>query len=52
LRARPRLMHDGQSLTLAEAIERHRGQASGVIQAYRNLSSTAKRNLLIFLNSL
>jgi CxxC motif-containing protein (DUF1111 family) len=52
LRARPRMMHDGQSLTIAEAIERHRGQAAGVIQAYRNLSGTAKRNLLIFLNSL
>jgi CxxC motif-containing protein (DUF1111 family) len=52
LRARPRLMHDGESLTIAEAIERHRGQAGGVIQAYRNLSTFAKRNLLIFLQSL
>ena len=52
LRARPQLMHDGLSLTLDDAIRRHRGQAEGVRLKYQALSSDQKRQLLAFLSSL
>ena len=52
LRTRNRLMHDGTSLTLEEAILRHAGQAAGVTRNYR-LASGADRGLLLqFLRSL
>ena len=52
LRSRNRLMHDGESLTRNDAILRHRGQATGVINNYNNLSTTNKNRLITFLNSL
>jgi CxxC motif-containing protein (DUF1111 family) len=52
LRTRNRLMHDGLSLTLREAILRHQGQASAVIRNYSELSPTRKQQLITFLNSL
>jgi CxxC motif-containing protein (DUF1111 family) len=52
LRSRNRLMHDGESLTRNEAILRHGGQATGVINNYRFLSTTQKNQLIAFLNSL
>jgi len=52
LRTRPQLMHDGLSLTVDEAIRRHRGQAEGVRMKYESLSSDQKRQLLAFLSSL
>jgi CxxC motif-containing protein (DUF1111 family) len=52
LRTKNRFMHDGTSLTFDEAIRRHAGEASNVIQSYRNLSSTSRNNLLTFLRSL
>jgi CxxC motif-containing protein (DUF1111 family) len=51
-RTRARLMHDGESLTRNEAILRHAGQATGVINSYRALSTTQKNQLMAFLNSL
>ena len=52
LRTRVRLMHDGESLTLNEAILRHAGEATFVIDNYRALSSTEKEQLFTFLKSL
>jgi CxxC motif-containing protein (DUF1111 family) len=52
LRLRGRFMHDGQSLTLTDAIRRHGNQADFARDAFNALSSTSKSNLLAFLNSL
>ena len=52
LRTRNRLMHDGLSFTLQEAITRHAGQAAGVTSAYNSLSAADKSKLMAFLNSL
>lgn len=52
LRTRDRLMHDGQTLTLTDAILRHAGESTFVITNYRNLSTANKNRLLSFLNSL
>jgi CxxC motif-containing protein (DUF1111 family) len=52
LRSKGRLMHDGESLTRNDAILRHGGQATGVINNYRFLSTTSKNRLITFLNSL
>jgi CxxC motif-containing protein (DUF1111 family) len=51
-RSRNRLMHDGATLTRNEAILRHAGQATSVINNYRNLSNNQKNQLISFLNSL
>lgn len=52
LRTRNRLMHDGLSFTLQEAILRHGGQATGVRNNYDALTNTQKNRILAFLNSL
>jgi len=52
MRSRDRLMHDGDTLTRNEAILRHAGEATGVINNYRSLSNTQKNQLILFLNSL
>jgi CxxC motif-containing protein (DUF1111 family) len=52
LRARPQLMHDGLSLTIDDAIRRHRGQAEGVRLKYVELSQAQKDQLIAFLKSL
>jgi len=52
MRSRNRLMHDGESLTRNDAILRHAGQATPVINAYRSLSDANKNRLVAFLNSL
>jgi len=52
VRTRDRLMHDGESLTRNDAILRHAGEATFVINNYRNLSTTQKNQLITFLNSL
>ena len=52
VRTRARLMHDGETLNRNEAILRHAGEATGVINNYRNLSTTQKNQLILFLNSL
>ena len=45
-------MHDLKSLTLEEAIDRHRGEAEDVTSEFRELSRTEKQQLFTFLNSL
>jgi CxxC motif-containing protein (DUF1111 family) len=52
LRTRSRLMHDGESLSLNSAIERHNGEASLVNRSYQRLSNSQKNQLLTFLRSL
>jgi CxxC motif-containing protein (DUF1111 family) len=52
LRVRPQLMHDGLSLTIDDAIRRHRGQAEGVRLKFEALPDQQKKQLLAFLNSL
>jgi CxxC motif-containing protein (DUF1111 family) len=52
LRTRNRLMHDGLTFTLQEAITRHTGQALTTTLAYTALTTTQKNQLLAFLNSL
>jgi CxxC motif-containing protein (DUF1111 family) len=52
LRTRNRLMHDGLTFTLQDAIARHAGQAAVVTRAYNALSAAQKNQLLAFLNSL
>jgi CxxC motif-containing protein (DUF1111 family) len=52
VRSRARLMHDGESLTRSEAILRHAGEATGVINNYRSLSVTQRNQIATFLNSL
>jgi CxxC motif-containing protein (DUF1111 family) len=52
LRMRPRFMHDHQSLTLEDAIERHKGEAEGVADRFFELTEKQQQQLITFLNSL
>jgi CxxC motif-containing protein (DUF1111 family) len=52
LRTRNRLMHDGLSLTVQEAIRRHAGQAASVTASYNALTDAQRNQLLEFLGSL
>jgi len=52
VRTRGRLMHDGETTNRTEAILRHAGEATGVINNFRNLSATQKAQLVTFLQSL
>jgi CxxC motif-containing protein (DUF1111 family) len=52
VRLRPRLMHDGTSLTLLEAITRHRGEATHVIQQFEKLKRPEQEAIIEFLKSL
>jgi CxxC motif-containing protein (DUF1111 family) len=52
LRTKSRLMHDLLSFTRNDAILRHAGEATAVINNYRSLSTAQKNQLLTFLDSL
>jgi CxxC motif-containing protein (DUF1111 family) len=52
LRTRTRLMHDGQSLTIRDAILRHGGQAASTVTNFNALSPSDSTKLFEFLNSL
>jgi CxxC motif-containing protein (DUF1111 family) len=52
LRARGRFMHDNLSFSLEDAIARHGNQGAASRSAFNSLSSSDKRKLLAFLNSL
>jgi len=52
VRLRPRLMHDGASLTLLEAITRHRGEASHVTLQFKRLKRSDQEAIIEFLKSL
>jgi CxxC motif-containing protein (DUF1111 family) len=52
VRLRPRMMHDGASLTLRDAILRHRGEASHVSQQFEKLRREDQEAIIEFLKSL
>src|SRR6202521_2738299 len=52
VRLRPRLMHDATSLTLRDAILRHRGEASHVGQQFEKLKREDQEAIIEFLKSL
>jgi CxxC motif-containing protein (DUF1111 family) len=52
VRLRPRLMHDGASLTLRDAIGRHRGEAGDVVERFERLSPDDQHAIIRFLESL
>jgi len=52
LRTRSHLMHDGLSLTVADAIRRHDGQARRAAKGWQALPPQQRRQLLDFLASL
>ena len=52
VRMRPRLMHDGASLTFVDAIARHRGEASHVTQKFEKLKRSEQEEIIEFLKSL
>ena len=52
LRTRNRLMHDGLSFTLNDAIQRHAGQAADSVSQFNLLTATDKARVFAFLNSL
>jgi CxxC motif-containing protein (DUF1111 family) len=45
-------MHDLASMTLEEAISRHRGEARHVTARFRALTATEQQQLIVFLKSL
>ena len=52
VRTRSRLMHDGASLTVHDAIVRHRGEAGEAAEHFKHLSFADREALLEFLRSL
>ena len=52
LRTHDRLMHDGATVTVADAIQRHAGEATGVTSNFNSLSNAQKNQILTFLRSL
>jgi CxxC motif-containing protein (DUF1111 family) len=52
VRLRPRLMHDGTSLTVLDAITRHGGEAKHVIQQFEKLKRPDQQAIIEFLKSL
>jgi CxxC motif-containing protein (DUF1111 family) len=52
LRARGRLMHDGLSHNIEDAIQRHGNQAATARDAFKALSATDQQRVLAFLKSL
>ena len=52
LRLRSRLMHDGNSVQLDDAIRRHKGESEEVSERFRRLKPADRKALLAFLRSL
>ena len=52
VRLRPRLMHDGASLTLRDAILRHHGEATHISQRFEKLKGEDQESIIEFLMSL
>jgi CxxC motif-containing protein (DUF1111 family) len=52
VRLRPRLMHDGESQTLRDAILRHRGESTHVSQQFEKLKREDQEAIIEFLKSL
>ena len=52
LRIKSRFMHDNASNTLNDAIQRHAGEARGVIASFNSLPAAQQQQLITFLKSL
>jgi len=52
LRTHSRLMHDGDSVRLRDAIVRHKGEAQEVTERFKRLTPKEQKHLLTFLSSL
>lgn len=52
LHVRTRLMHDGASATVTDAIQRHAGEAKSVSRRYFDLRSEEREKVILFLKSL
>ena len=52
VRTHSRLMHDGQSLTLTDAVVRHKGEAEQATEAFKHLTPEQQEAILTFLKSL
>jgi len=52
VRLRPRLMHDGASVTFRDAILRHAGEAKHVTTQFEKLKSEDQEAVIEFLKSL
>jgi CxxC motif-containing protein (DUF1111 family) len=52
LRIKSRFMHDNASITLSDAIQRHAGEAQGVIASFNSLTAAQQQQLITFLKSL
>lgn len=52
VRARNRLMHDGLTVTIFDAIQRHAGQATSARNAFNNLSGGSRADVIAFVLSL
>src|ERR1700692_3302892 len=52
VRLRPRWLHEGSSLTLADAITRHRGEANHAGEQFEKLKSEDRQAIIEFLKSL
>jgi len=52
IRTHGRHMHDGETLTFTEAILRHAGEATGVINRFRALTAAQRNQIVTFLQSL
>ncbi len=52
LRIKSRFMHDNASMTLSDAIQRHAGEAQGVIARFTALTAAQQQQLITFLRSL
>jgi CxxC motif-containing protein (DUF1111 family) len=52
LHIKSRFMHDNASSTLGDAIQRHAGEAAGVIANFNSMSSAQQQQLITFIKSL
>ncbi len=52
LRIKSRFMHDNASVTLNDAIQRHEGEAQGVIAKFNALTTAQRQQLITFLKTL
>jgi CxxC motif-containing protein (DUF1111 family) len=52
LHIKSRFMHDNAPMTLSDAIQRHGGEAQGVIETFKFLSGAQQQQLITFLKSL
>jgi CxxC motif-containing protein (DUF1111 family) len=52
VRLRPRMMHDGASLTFRDAIVRHNGEAAQITKQFEKLKTDDQEAIVEFLRSL